>query len=527
MTPAVAALMLITSMGIFGFLSKAHIEQVAGSKEATAQIERIDEEIARYKIQGERAQAKIDQAESGATGADASIQSQIDQEQARIDKAYERVQPAIDEQLQLIKDLSGTDVATQQDQLTKLQEQSTQIDSALSSGNIQRAQELLIQYGFLAGRADGKIGPQTSGAIAAFKQSIRERTDQINQAIADAQNANDPQIQAARDEIARIRAGVEQQVAKSNETISTLSAQLGQRSGADIQQIIDEQTALIKESTTETDKLYDQKFELEKEIRKLEAEVGPIKYVAELVYGQANETILERAVQWMTLLIVAVFDPLAVIMILASTGGIVHTGSQKKKTRDLEPEIVEVEKIVERPVEVEKIVEVQVPVEVERIVEKIVEKPVEVEKIVEKPVYYEDDEKIEELAAEVSSLLDTIERQEKEIKSLKQPTVIHQPKAEADDFYLNKGGTAIFGTAWPTDPAKGDLFLKIDMRPNRLYKWNGRKWLEIDRGRVDESLVYDKEYIDYLIDQIHKGHTEYSDLTDLEQRQIKARIVNE
>lgn len=54
------------------------------------------------------------------------------------------------------------------------------------------------------------------------------------------------------------------------------------------------------------------------EVRKVEAEVGPLKYIASFIYGETNETILEKAVTWVIILIVVVFDPLAVILLLAS-----------------------------------------------------------------------------------------------------------------------------------------------------------------------------------------------------------------
>lgn len=54
------------------------------------------------------------------------------------------------------------------------------------------------------------------------------------------------------------------------------------------------------------------------EVRKVESEVGPIKYVAALIYGDSTDvTLLEKAVRWMILLIVFVFDPLAVLMFIA------------------------------------------------------------------------------------------------------------------------------------------------------------------------------------------------------------------
>jgi len=55
------------------------------------------------------------------------------------------------------------------------------------------------------------------------------------------------------------------------------------------------------------------------EVRKVDAEVGPIKYIAAFIYGTAPDaSMLERAVTWIIILIVIVFDPLAVIMLLAS-----------------------------------------------------------------------------------------------------------------------------------------------------------------------------------------------------------------
>jgi hypothetical protein len=52
----------------------------------------------------------------------------------------------------------------------------------------------------------------------------------------------------------------------------------------------------------------------------VEAEVGPIKYIAKFIYGEdgANENMLEKAVTWVIILIVVVFDPLAVIMLLGA-----------------------------------------------------------------------------------------------------------------------------------------------------------------------------------------------------------------
>jgi regulator of replication initiation timing len=54
------------------------------------------------------------------------------------------------------------------------------------------------------------------------------------------------------------------------------------------------------------------------EVRKVEAEVGPIKYIAAFVYGETSEDLLEKAVTWVIIILIVVFDPLAVILLLAS-----------------------------------------------------------------------------------------------------------------------------------------------------------------------------------------------------------------
>jgi hypothetical protein len=55
------------------------------------------------------------------------------------------------------------------------------------------------------------------------------------------------------------------------------------------------------------------------EVRKVEAEVGPLKYIAAMIYGDnPDENMLERSVRWLIILLIAVFDPLAVLMLIAA-----------------------------------------------------------------------------------------------------------------------------------------------------------------------------------------------------------------
>ena len=71
------------------------------------------------------------------------------------------------------------------------------------------------------------------------------------------------------------------------------------------------------------------------EVRKVEAEVGPIKYIANFIYGDnPDANILEKAVTWVIIIIVVVFDPLAVILLLASQYSFQWFRKQEEETTE-------------------------------------------------------------------------------------------------------------------------------------------------------------------------------------------------
>lgn len=179
---AVLILMLITSMGTFGYLSRAHIEQTAGAQNVNAQLERIDQNIARE-------HERIIQAEGILKQLDASINSLIEQKHVML------------------------------------------------------------------------------GLEARRKQEVERRL------IADS----------------------------------------------------------IKEYQTNIDKLRDEKMPLQQAIRDAKREVGPVRYVAELIYGASDTEIMDKSVRWIIILLVLVLDPLAVLLIMVSTQQYTHTHMSKTK----------------------------------------------------------------------------------------------------------------------------------------------------------------------------------------------------
>ena len=184
---AVAILMLITSMGIFGYLSKAHLDQAVPTGDVAAQVALLDE-----KIKTER--------------------DNID--------ANKRA----------------------------LQQMDAQVDQML-------------------GRSDTERGAER--AVAIRKNQAKER------------------------------ASLQADIAKSQKAIAVLNQE---------------------------------RAPVASELRKVEAEVGPIKYIAALLYGDNPDTnVLERAVRWVIILIVVIFDPLAVVLLLASQYSFQYFRKQKEE----------------------------------------------------------------------------------------------------------------------------------------------------------------------------------------------------
>jgi hypothetical protein len=79
---------------------------------------------------------------------------------------------------------------------------------------------------------------------------------------------------------------------------------------------------------------------------------------------------------------------------------------------------------------------------------------------------------------------------------------------------------ANFGTIFPTSPGKGELFLKVDQLPTRLFRFNGDKWIEVEKSLTD-TYSYNEEYIVYLIEKLSSGQYELEDLSSSEQAQIE------
>jgi len=82
-----------------------------------------------------------------------------------------------------------------------------------------------------------------------------------------------------------------------------------------------------------------------------------------------------------------------------------------------------------------------------------------------------------------------------------------------------------FGTSFPDDPKKGDMFLRVDTLPSGFYKFNGNMWIEIDKNFSDQH-AYDEAYIDHLIEKISTGEYDPDLLSNAERDSIEKRLNN-
>jgi peptidoglycan hydrolase-like protein with peptidoglycan-binding domain len=320
LTIATIVLMFITSMGIFGFLSRAHLEQAAQGQENVARIERIENDILRYEDTIDRTEQKIQKLETEVASDTSNIQEQIDAEQVRMDQAYARIQPAIDDQNAIItSENSSEDVQVYLDQITRVDEKLDLIQQYVSNNQIRELQ------GLVGVRQDGNYGSQTAAAVDRFRTQQLAEKQRLQGVIDQLRNAVDSDaVIAAREEIRRLRAIAEREVQNSQETIDRLRTQLASSAEIDNTAEIEELLVKVRETETEIGILMDEKFALESEIRKLEAEVGPIKYIAELVYGDTERDTIDDAVRWLIIVFIFVFDPLAVLLLIAANYSFQH-----------------------------------------------------------------------------------------------------------------------------------------------------------------------------------------------------------
>jgi len=410
----------------------------------------------------------------------------------------------------------------------------------------------------------------------------------------------DEKIATEKENIAQAKKALEQMNAQVDQMLGRSDTERGAERAVSIRKNQAKERAALQAEITKSQKIIQQLQEerapLAAEFRKVEAEVGPIKYIAALLYGDnPDQNILERAVRWVIILIVVVFDPLALCLILAGNKQLewVREDREKRNTEvqeviekwepqpvvaepEPEPEKFNPDKVEVTPEEEEQFKNLEPKQEPETV--GITEEdygncpkcdtklinaagigifcPNKDCDVVDGPFIIEN-----EMASDIVEFqqstnpepLPGIEEPKsllpEEIVEIKTEGVTEEAYKRAEGDYIEFEGKSMhkavlhnlrpdifkirpdtgsdptvgFGTEFPQYALSGDVFVRVDILPNRVYKFSRDKWIEINKENSD-TYLHNDNYINYLIDKIGSGEVDPELLTTTEQQMVEEFI---
>lgn len=297
---AILVLMGITSMGIFGFLSKSHIEHEQNAEKAAALVTQVETKINREQEYIARQKELIQQNE--------------DKNQNRSDKSAENIE------------LEQKKIA----QLSEQLEKDIELDQKMLAPIVERIKQMNDDLAEVQNKPGGL-----------FSNKKKEVEDKI------AEQATE------REELAAKKKGIEDRISKYRDETSALISDIRKRiqeyqnigfeKPENVEQKIEQLNKNIASALDRIDELERQKFDLDDGSRQLEAEVGPVKYVAELVADFTGMQFdIGKAVRMVIIILIFVFDPLAVLLVLAA-----HISLSKRFPKMMQDETIVFEKIAE------------------------------------------------------------------------------------------------------------------------------------------------------------------------------------
>jgi hypothetical protein len=371
-------------------------------------------------------------------------------------------------------------------------------------------------------------------------------------------------IDTARKALAQMDAAVDQTMARSSDEKGADKAAALRRSQARERGNLQSD---IARAQTEIAKLNEQRAPVASQLRKVEAEVGPIKYIAALIYGDnPDANLLEKAVRWVIIILVTVFDPLAIFMLLAFTESLKWERDRRRglPVPDSEPPAMTeamtrardwtagtwsrlrgksngtMDLAVKPTAKDLAGHDTGHSVDLEPVV-KVVEQPQPSEpptkQDVTEPVLWQNPETNfqtesdddDETGGHRMKQARALWKQDNPHATLKEQRrlleigkIDHLPWEDLLDDPRIRTEVG-YGATFPEQPVKGDMWVITDRLPTALYKFNGIKWIETDKG-LSDVYSYNQSYIDLLIQRIGTGEYDPELLTDAERSQIESRL---
>ncbi len=307
---AVVVLMLITSMGIFGFLSKAHVEQTSLGSTQQVKLNNIEEKIIRSENKIERWSDEIARLNSGQN---VRVDILIDKQNEELAVLYERIKEEKNE----LRAQADKDIELQNNRLLQAKER--------KESDIAAAQER-FKGSFSKRKLDEAIAEAKANELAVASAAQR--------IIVEIQNK-------LQENLAKIDEKYAPQIENINATINGLRSEANVKTD-NIDTRIDELEIFIEKEQDSLNQVNEDKIIIVMEQQKLEVEVGPLKYIAEFIYGQeADRNLLEQAVRWVIITIIFVFDPLAVCLLVAANMSLIRRfGRGFEKQYEYDPNLI-------------------------------------------------------------------------------------------------------------------------------------------------------------------------------------------
>jgi len=274
LTSAVVVLIFITSMGIFGFLSKSHIEHQKNAEETAILMAQLDNKIIRENDYISRQNEYINQLSIEKEDSTEKDVYNIELEQNKIDELYSSLDKSIK--------LDNEEIVRLNSRIKTLDEEVVLLNS--SSGGLFSSKKKKVE--------------ELKSQQKLERQDIKTKMNAVESRITKMRDSTQSQVDQVRDRINN------RQDNTSDEDTSLKKEKFNVN---------------IKSAYERIDVMEAEKFKYKNTQLDLEAEVGPVKYVAELFEDFGSESVdLSQAVRIVILILVFVFDPLAVVMLLAA-----------------------------------------------------------------------------------------------------------------------------------------------------------------------------------------------------------------
>ena len=313
---AIVVLMGITSMGIFGFLSKSHIEHEQDSLKAQALVQQVETKISRQQDYISRQKELIAQNEYKNQNLSDKSSDNIELEQKKISQLTEQLEK---------------DIALDSKMLEPIQARINQLNQELN--------EVKNGAGGLFSNKKKKIEDKVVEQ-AAEREELKVKKQEIELRISEYRNETSAIISNIRKRIQEYQT-------------------IGFEKPEDTELKIEELNNNISEALDIIDNLEREKFDLDDGSRQLEAEVGPIKYVAELIADfRGMQFDMGKAVRIVIIILIFVFDPLAILLVLAA-----HISLSKRFPKAMQDEVVVFEKSTEIELKIKELDRQQIDLE--------------------------------------------------------------------------------------------------------------------------------------------------------------------